>query len=130
MDIEELTKVILKEIQVFEAGYQVTDPHRASRSTASFYIGLKNSLNTQAAKRSPVCALCKDPHLSYSCTTVTENSARIDLVKKESLYFNCLGHHKMSQCSSKFRCKRKQVTQLQRLAFWDFNGIQLLVCCL
>ena len=99
---EELTQAILKEIQVLEAGYQVTDPHSALRSTASFHVGLKSSPNSQAAKRTPVCAFCKGPHPSHSCTTVTEHSARIDLVRKENLCFNCLGHHKVSQCSSKF----------------------------
>ena len=103
---DDLTKAILKEIRVLEAGYQVTDPHNASRGTASFIVGLKNNSNNQTTKKSPVCAFCKGPHPSHSCTTNTEYPARIDLVKQENLCFNCLGHHKVSQCTSKFCCKK------------------------
>ena len=103
---DDLTKAILKEVRVLEAGCQVTDSHGSSRSTASFYIGLKNNSNTQASKRNPICVFCKGPHPSHSCTTVTEYPARIELVKRENLCFNCLGHHKVSHCTSKFRCKK------------------------
>ena len=103
---DDLTKAILKETRVLEAGCQVIDSHSSSRSTASFYVGLKNNSNAQAPKRNPICVFCKGPHPSHSCTTVTEYPARIDLVKRENLCFNCLGHHKVSHCTSKFRCKK------------------------
>ena len=94
---DDLTKTILKEIRVLEAGYQVTDSHNTPRTTASFYVGHKSNPGTQATKKSPSCAFCKaGPHPSHSCTTVTEYSARIDLVRRENLCFNCLGHHKVS----------------------------------
>ena len=100
---DDLTAAILKEIRVLEAEYQVTD---SQRSTASFHVGFKNNSNTPTPKRNPVCAFCKGPHPSHSCTTFTEYQARIDLVKRENLCFNCLGHHKVSRCTSKFRCKK------------------------
>ena len=103
---DDLTKAILKEIRILEAGYQVTDSHSSSRSTASFHVGLKNNSNIQTTKKSPVCAFCKGPHPSHSCSTITDYPARIDLVKRENLCFNCLGHHKVSQCALKFRCKK------------------------
>ena len=112
---DDLTKAILKEIRVLEAGYQVTDSHSSPRSTASFHVGLRNNSNTQPPKRNPICVFCKGPHPSHPCTTVTEYPARIDIVKRENLCFNCLGCHKVSHCTSKFRykkCKKRHHTSL------------------
>ncbi|XP_065886666.1 uncharacterized protein [Dysidea avara] len=81
---DKLTAAILKEIRVLESGYQPTDLHASSRSTAAFYVGSKSN-----------------PPGSHS-----DQQARIDIVKKENLCFNCLGHHKISQCTSRFRCKK------------------------
>ena len=112
---DDLTKAILKEIRVVEAGYQVTVIHSSSRSTASFLVGFRNNPNTQTPKRNPVFVFCKDPHPSHSCTTLTKYPARIDIVKTKYLCFNCLGHHKMSHCTSKFhcnKCKKRHHTSL------------------
>ena len=75
---DDLTKAILKEIWVLEAGYRVTDIHVPSSSTASFHVGLRNNSNTQTPKRNPICVFCKGPHPSHACTTVTEYPARIE----------------------------------------------------
>ena len=106
---DDLIKAILKEIRILAAGYQVTDSHSSSSSTASFYVGLKNNSNAQALKRNLICMFCKGPHPSHSCTTVTEYPPRIDLVKRENLCLNCLGHHKVSNCTSKFHCKKDTI---------------------
>ena len=62
------------------------------------------------------CTFCKSPnHLTSRCDVVTDTQRRIEVVRKETLCFNCLGHHKISQCQSKYRCKsckRKHHTTL------------------
>ncbi|XP_065893821.1 uncharacterized protein [Dysidea avara] len=110
---DDLTAAILKEIRVLESGYQPTDLHASSRSTATFYVGSKSNSpgSHSGTKKSTACVFCKGPHPSHSCVT-TDQQARIDIVKKENLCFNCLGHHKISQCTSRFRCKKRHHTSL------------------
>ena len=105
---DELTTAILKEIRVLESGYQPLDLHTSSRSTAAFHVGSKGNFpgSHSGTKKSTACVFCNGPHPSQSCTTITDQPARIDIVKKENLCFNCLGHHKISQCTSRFRCKK------------------------
>ena len=118
--IDELRSAILKEIRVFETGLytanlQITTPQR---STAAFHItasrGTTGSTNPCTdGKRNASCSYCKGPHPSHSCEVVTDYQRRLDIVKKGKLCYNCLAHHKVSQCTSKFRCrKRKHHTSL------------------
>jgi len=53
----------------------------------------------------PSCVFCKGPHATHQCTTITNHQRRLDIVKKNHLCFNCFAKHKVSQCSSKFRCR-------------------------
>ena len=48
---------------------------------------------------------CKAYHPSSDCNKVTDPKKHFDLVKAAELCFNCLGHHKVSACTSKGRCK-------------------------
>ena len=41
-----------------------------------------------------------------ACDTLVDLQKWLDIVKKGKYCFNCLGHHKVSQCHSKFRCKK------------------------
>ena len=120
--IDELRSAILKEIRVFETGLyatnlQITTPQR---STAAFHItaskGTTGSTNPRTdGKRNALCIYCKGPHPSHSCEVVTDYQRHLDIVKKGKLCYNCLAHHKVSQCTSKFRCtkcKRKHHTSL------------------
>ncbi len=46
---------------------------------------------------------------------LTDPEKQLAIVKQANLCFNCLGHHKVSQCKSKYRCKtctRKHHTSL------------------
>lgn len=52
-----------------------------------------------------VCLFCKGSHVSMHCNIVTDVNAQADLVKREQLCYNCLGHHKVSNCTSKNWCK-------------------------
>ena len=41
-----------------------------------------------------------------NCETHKEIPARIEIIKQQRLCFNCLAHHRVSQCSSKNRCRK------------------------
>ena len=61
------------------------------------------------------CVYCKGAHTANRCDVITDHQRRLDVVKKERLCFNCLAHHKVSECKSKHRCntcKRKHHTSL------------------
>ena len=106
---DELTAAISKEIRVLESGQSADlhDPPLGTRTTATFYVGSKSNPGCHTgSKKSTTCVFCKGPHPSHSCTMITDYQARIEIVKKENLCFNCLGHHKISQCTSRFRCKK------------------------
>ena len=108
--IDELQAAILKEIRVLESGLHVTDHALTTTNppaTASFYTAIRGGrpLTSNGKKKLP-CVYCKGEHSPNACTAVTDYQKRLDIVKKENLCFNCLGKHKISQCNSKFRCKR------------------------
>ena len=103
---------ILKEIRVFESGFytmnsQITPPHR---STAAFHVasrGTTHGTNPRTdGKQNVSCIYCKGPHPPHTCEVITDYQRRLDIVKKGNLCFNCLAHHKVAQCTSRFRCKK------------------------
>ncbi|XP_065889733.1 uncharacterized protein [Dysidea avara] len=97
-----------KEIRVLECGLH--DSYNAASkmsTTAAFQVGARdNRSTTSSKKKAPVCAFCKGPHSSHSCESVIDHQKRVDIVKRDNLCFNCLAHHKVSQCQSRFRCKK------------------------
>ena len=112
--INELTSAILKEIRILESGFYTTNsqtipPHR---STAAFHVVSKemtnstNSHNDTYGKRNLSCIYCKGPHSSHACEVVTDYQKWLDIVKRGKLCYNCLAHHKISQCTSRFRCRK------------------------
>ena len=101
--LDKLREAITKEIRVLEAGAfvppsQFEDHH----STASFHTG---ALSRHEPRKLPKCVFCKGSHPATQCDSVSDQSKRIDIVKRDKLCFNCLGHHRVSQCQSKGRCK-------------------------
>ena len=104
---------ILKEIRVLESG--LYDSHNPmSRSTAaSLHINSSDPVKKQHRdndnkKRQQQC-------VSHNCDVVTDYQKRINIVKEGHLCYNCLAHHRVSQCTSKFRCrkcKQKHLTSL------------------
>ena len=52
------------------------------------------------------CVFCKGPHPSVCCDTILDPQKQLDIVKKGKYSFNCLGHHKVSQCQSKSSLSR------------------------
>ena len=109
----QLMSAILREIRILETGGN--DSYR-SHSTAAFLINSTTPQSNKGHDRgSRSCVFCKGPHAANQCTTITDHQKRLDIVKRNHLCFNCLARHKVSQCTSKFRCrlcKRKHHTSL------------------
>ena len=64
---------------------------------------------------------CKRLHFLGCCETVRDAQRRLDIVKKGKLCFNCLGHHRVSQCPSKSRCKGCRQKHHTSLCGADFS---------
>ena len=118
----ELRSSILKEIQVLESGIHTSGQQDQSlhygtppMTTSSFYTGTRYQPQPTDTRRPVRCVYCKRQHPSSSCDVVANPQDRLSIVKRDNLYFNCLAHHKVTQCNSKFRCracKRKHHTSL------------------
>ena len=65
---------------------------------------------------------CKGLHFWRRCETVRDAQKRLDIVKKGKLCFNCLGHHRVSQCPSKSRCKGCRQKHHTSLCGADFSS--------
>ena len=65
----------------------------------------RQSQSTHQGINKSTCVFCKGSHFSAHCDVVRDAQKRLDIVKKGKHCFNCLGHHRVSQCPSKLRCK-------------------------
>ena len=102
--LDQLRQSIVKVIRVLEAGAflppsQSEDHHCC---TASFLTGATSRSETRKPLK---CVFCKGSHPAYQCDAIPDPSKCMDIVKCEKLCFNCLGHHRVSQCQSKGNCK-------------------------
>ena len=117
--LADLVAAILKEIQVLECGHN-PQQQQFFRSTAAFVVSSrdypsKKHRDSSDTKHKQQCIFCKGPHPAHNCEVVTDCQKRIEIVKEGNLCYNCLAHHRVSQCTSKFRCrkcKRKHHTSL------------------
>jgi len=105
--LEELQKAIRSEIRIFESGLNIGHLI-ACPSTASFYTTAKN-VHTQhqgtAASSKKKCVYCSGAHAPSLCSIVTDPSKCLETIKQQRLCFNCLAHHKVTQCTSKHCCQ-------------------------
>ena len=77
-------------------------------------IGNNIKMALTASVSNSVC-FCKGLHPTYNCNVVTDYQKRLDIVKDNTFCFNCLAPHRVSQCPSKFhcrKCKKKHHTSL------------------
>ena len=130
----ELRQSIREEINIMDAGQEVDTP-QSIPTTSFFHVGTKQSKpprkitthkNAQHNIKKRPCEFCKEIHAPSCCTKVTDPSARMSIVKRDKLCFNCLGHHRISECKSQHTCKicnKKHHTSLcngrQNLPKWD-----------
>ena len=114
--LSELKDSILTEIRVLESGFS-NEPSKKTlnfaddsptMTTASFYTGASNNVPRQPPQSRPrSCTYCQSTtHSTSSCDVVSDRGKRLEIVRRESLCFNCLGRHRAAQCRSKSRCKQ------------------------
>ena len=117
--LSDLQSSILQELRILEMGTEYPSISTLHTPTGAFLTKTEQrhshkQHSSLPSKRS--CTFCKsDKHVTLMCDIVTDTQKRIEVVRKENLCFNCLGHHKVSQCQSKYRCKsckRKHHTSL------------------
>ena len=106
-----MRRAIEKEIIVLESGLDNQGDSGRSTVTGSFLAGIRKGQSGQqlADKRfvsaKPTCVYCKGLHSSAQCNVVVDVKARLEVVKRERLCFNCLGSHRAMNCNSKNRCR-------------------------
>ena len=104
--ISQLKDAILKEIEVLDAVMSPLNKSSHEAHTTPMTAALHTNTNSHHSQRSKnSCLLCKGSHLSIRCDKVTEPQQCLEIVEKGKHCFNCLGHHRVSQCTLKFRCK-------------------------
>ena len=106
--IDELKEALLKEIRIFEAGVHITPqpPTDSPSMTATFYTGAQlPSHKTNKGSKDRFCVYCKNTHSATNCNVITDHSKRLEYIKKDGLFFNCLAKHRVAQCTSRNRCK-------------------------
>ncbi|CAC5377939.1 unnamed protein product [Mytilus coruscus] len=82
----------------------LTDTHTA---TAAFHTNAKvrtKPVNRQMNIKS--CVFCNESHAPVNCTKIIDHKARISIVKRDRLCFNCLGHHNVADCKSHQSCRK------------------------
>ena len=104
--LNELQAAIQAEIRIFETGTSNTHP-AYQLPTASFYAGAKNPqpLHQSTNTKKKCCIYCSGNHAPSLCDTIADPTKRLEIIKHQRLCFNCLGRHKISQCTSKYHCK-------------------------
>ncbi|KAL5009405.1 hypothetical protein ScPMuIL_014986 [Solemya velum] len=120
-ELNSLRERIRKEISIQEAG-DFESSEKNIIPTASFitktsqssvyetgperrkYTG-NNTRNTGQYVNPKPCLFCQGSHSANNCTSVTETSNRIEIVKEKNVCFNCFGTHKIAYCRSKYRCR-------------------------
>ena len=100
--LDQLRDSIAKEIRVLEAGTFVPPSEDHHRHTTSFHTG---AVIRSEQRKQPKCVFCKGQHQATQCDVIPDLSKRMDIVKRDKLCFNCLGHHRISQCQLKGHCK-------------------------
>ena len=97
--IIDLQAALLNKLYVLEMGSQAELHIDPPLPTVAFHTGTKKP--TTGAKNKPQCPFCKGSHSPSLCDVVQDPKQCYDIVRKERLCFNCLGHHKIPSCNSK-----------------------------
>ena len=96
-NIDEVRRAIEKEIIVLESGLDNQGDSGRLTVTGSFLTEIRKGQSGQqlADKRfvsaKPTCVYCKGLHSSAQCNIVVDVKARLEVVKRERLCFNCFG---------------------------------------
>ncbi|CAC5364771.1 unnamed protein product [Mytilus coruscus] len=88
------------------------DLTETNTATAAFPTNAKvrtKPVNRQMNVKS--CIFCNESHAPVNCTKIIEHKARISIVKRGRLCFNCLGHHNVADCKSHQSCRKCEKRQ-------------------
>lgn len=109
--ILQVKEAILKNISIPECGLlpykgDVFDIYKSPMTTTlhAGTSGRQPQLPHQGNNKNTY-VFCKGLHFSAHCDVVRDAQQRLDIVKKGTHCFNCLGHHRVLQCPSKPHCK-------------------------
>ena len=110
--LTELQRAILQEVRILEMGTDYSNQQGSlPKPTASFLAGTASGTGGHPHKKTkehqtrPGSVYCRGPHTLSTCNSITDKKKRMEIIKRDMLCFNCLGHHKISQCKSKFHCR-------------------------
>ena len=107
--LTELQSSVLQELRILEMGADYSSTNTLHTPTGAFLTNVDRRQSHEqhsSLLSKKFYTFCKSPnHLTSRCDVVIDTQKRIEVVRKENLCFNCLGHHKVSQCQSKYRCK-------------------------
>ncbi|XP_053387257.1 uncharacterized protein LOC128551020 [Mercenaria mercenaria] len=113
--LPELLSSLLSEITILDAGAPYVKRYDVPDTTSTFLTksdSHKTEKSNSTTQRKPTsytekkCVYCKGHHSSLECKKVTDYKERMNIVKKNKLCLNCLGAHKLSDCRSRFKCKK------------------------
>ena len=96
---------ILKEIWIFEAGQYSGRKATSVSTTNSFYLATNRGTTIDKPKMDLTCVFCKGMYKPNLCNMTSYPKECFAIIKIAGLCFNCLGHYKVSQCPSRFKCK-------------------------
>jgi hypothetical protein len=107
--IAKLRTAIRKEIEAMQAGqsalHEIPDTPATAAFVATTHPRTQRQSTPKQPRGQPKCAFCKNSHRSVDCNIVKGTEKRKEIVKRDRLCYNCLGPHRASDCTSKFRCK-------------------------
>ena len=107
--IDELQGALLAEIRILEMGSHHPQSN-STQFTASFHASSvhkpSHTTSDLPTPKKPTCVYCKGLHAPGTCEAIKDHQKRLDIIKREKLCFNCLGHHRVSSCNSKYRCRK------------------------
>jgi len=100
--VQELQAGLRNEIRVFEVGQP--SPYNSPTGlppTASFITSTRKPHYKKDSINKLCCVYCKGSHSAVNCDTHTEVPAHVEIIKQQRLCFNCLAHHRVTNCNSK-----------------------------
>ena len=110
-NLTDLQQAIKKEVRMFEAELMTGHSPHGSHPTAAFYAGTGKATNIGTGRSSipsqqRTCVFFKGSHFPMDCQTLASTQACKEFVTEKSLCFNCLEKHKVSACTSRYRCHK------------------------
>ena len=95
----------LTEIRILEMGSHHPFKNQSNTQiTASFHTNSvhkpPHTASDPHTQKKPTCVYCKGPHTPGTCEAIKDHQKHLDVIKREKLCFNCLGHHKVCSCNS------------------------------